>query len=108
MKGPFRDEMRVTGFKFGKGEKSACIVGAIRGNEIQQLYVCSQLIRVLKELENKGAINSDNEILVIPSVNSYSMNIGRRFWPGDESDINRMFPGDVNGGSNRTYRGRNF
>ena len=97
MKGPFRDEMRVTGFKFGKGEKSACIVGAIRGNEIQQLYVCSQLIKVLKELENKGAINSDNEILVIPSVNSYSMNIGRRFWPGDESDINRMFPGDVNG-----------
>ena len=97
MKGPFRDEMRVTGFKFGKGEKSACIVGAIRGNEIQQLYVCSQLIKVLKELEHKGAINSDNEILVIPSVNSYSMNIGRRFWSGDESDINRVFPGDVNG-----------
>lgn len=97
MKGPFRDEMRVTGFKFGEGEKSACIVGAIRGNEIQQLYVCSQLIKVLKELENKGSINSNNEIMVIPSVNSYSMNIGKRFWPGDESDINRMFPGNVDG-----------
>lgn len=97
MKGPFRDEMRVTGFKFGAGEKSACIVGAIRGNEIQQLYVCSQLIKVLKELEDKGAINSNNEIMVIPSVNSYSMNIGKRFWPGDESDINRMFPGNVSG-----------
>lgn len=97
MKGPFRDEMRVTGFKFGEGEKSACIVGAIRGNEIQQLYVCSQLIKVLKELEDKGAINSNNEIMVIPSVNSYSMNIGKRFWPGDESDINRMFPGNVGG-----------
>lgn len=97
MKGPFRDEMRVTGFKFGEGEKSACIVGAIRGNEIQQLYVCSQLVKVLKELESKGAINSNNEIMVIPCVNSYSMNIGKRFWPGDESDINRMFPGDVNG-----------
>ena len=97
MKGPFREELKVKGYKFGEGEKAACIVGAIRGNEIQQLYVCSQLIKALKELENKGAINSNNEIMVIPSVNPYSINIGKRFWPGDETDINRMFPGDVTG-----------
>ena len=97
MKGPFREELRVKGYKFGEGEKAACIVGAIRGNEIQQLYICSQLIKALKELENKGAINSNNEIVVIPSINPYSINIGKRFWPGDESDINRMFPGDVTG-----------
>ncbi|MDE6313978.1 MAG: succinylglutamate desuccinylase/aspartoacylase family protein [Lachnospiraceae bacterium] len=97
MKGPFRDELRVMGYKFGEGEKAACIVGAMRGNEIQQMYICSQLIRVLKELESKGAIHSNNEIMVIPTINPYSINIGKRFWPGDETDINRMFPGNKEG-----------
>lgn len=30
LKSPHRDDMRITGYKFGKGGKSACIVGAIR------------------------------------------------------------------------------
>ena len=50
---PYREEMKVWGYHFGKEEKSACIVGATRGNEIQQLYVCSQLIRKLTELEER-------------------------------------------------------
>lgn len=50
LKSPYRDDMRVTGYKFGKVEKTACIVGAIRGNEIQQLYTCSQLIKTLTKL----------------------------------------------------------
>ena len=90
---PYREEMKVWGYHFGKEEKSACIVGATRGNEIQQLYVCSQLIRKLTELEERGAIVGDNGILVVPSVNYYAMNIGKRFWSADNTDINRMFPG---------------
>ena len=93
LKNCYRDDMDVYGFHFGKGEKSACIVGAMRGNEVQQLYICSQLVKALKELEEKGAIVHDNEILVIPSVNHSSMNIGKRFWATDNTDINRMFPG---------------
>ena len=27
----YREDMRIKGFQFGKGEKSACIVGAARG-----------------------------------------------------------------------------
>lgn len=91
--GCYRDNMSIYGYRFGKGEKAACIVGAMRGNEVQQLYICSQLVRVLKELEAKGAIVNNNEILVIPSVNHSSMNIGKRFWATDNTDINRMFPG---------------
>ncbi len=93
----YREPMDVQGYTFGKGEKSACIIGAIRGNEVQQLYVCSQLVKALSELEQKGAIVANNEILVIPSVNRYSMNIGKRFWAMDHSDINRMFPGNPEG-----------
>lgn len=89
----YRDHMRVTGYEFGSGEKSACIVGAMRGNEMQQLYCCSKLIKRLKEIEKEGMITPGKSILVIPCVNSSSMNIEKRFWGTDNTDINRMFPG---------------
>lgn len=92
-KSPYRQDMHMYGYHFGRGEKSACIVGAIRGNEVQQLYICSKLVQRLKELEQKGSIASGKCITVIPSVNHYSMNVGKRFWPSDNTDINRMFPG---------------
>ncbi|MDD6231996.1 MAG: M14 family metallopeptidase [Frisingicoccus sp.] len=93
LKSPYRDDLRIQGYRFGKGEKAACIVGALRGNEVQQLYVCSQIVKTLSELERRGNIVHNKEILVIPSVNSASLNIGSRFWAMDKTDINRMFPG---------------
>lgn len=89
----YRDNFRVTGYRFGSGEKTACIVGNIRGNEVQQLYTCSQVIRRLKALEAEGRLKEGKEILVIPSLNPSSMNIKKRFFPTDNTDINRMFPG---------------
>lgn len=97
LKGIYRENFEIEGYRFGHGEKSACIVGAMRGNEIQQLYICSQLIKVLKDLEMRGAISHNHEILVIPSANRFSMNVEKRFWPVDNTDINRMFPGDEEG-----------
>lgn len=89
----YRDNFRVTGYEFGEGEESVCIVGSMRGNEVQQLYVCSQLVKKFKQLEEEGRIKKGHKILIIPSVNPYSMNIQKRFWPTDNTDINRMFPG---------------
>lgn len=91
--GLYRDDFRVTGYEFGKGKKSVCIVGAMRGNEVQQLYCCSQLVKKFKQLESEGRIAPGHKILIIPSCNPYSMNIQKRFWPIDNTDINRMFPG---------------
>lgn len=93
LKGMYRDNFRVTGYEFGDGEKSVCIVGSSRGNEVQQLYCCSQLVKKLKQLEEERRIKEGHKILVIPSINPYSMNIQKRFWPTDNTDINRMFPG---------------
>lgn len=93
IKGMYRDDFRITGYEFGEGTKSVCIVGSSRGNEVQQVYCCSQLIKKLKQLEEEGRIREGHKILVIPSVNPYSMNIQKRFWPTDNTDINRMFPG---------------
>jgi predicted deacylase len=93
IKSPYRQSMDITGFVFGSGEESCCIVGALRGNEIQQMAICAQLVDTLKRLEEKDCIAKDKSIMIIPCANYYSMNIGKRFWTMDNTDINRMFPG---------------
>ena len=102
MQTPYRDDFVVKGYQFGKGQKAACIVGPVRGNEIQQLYVCSQLVKTLKELEQKGCISNNKEVLIIPVVNTYSINVNQRFFGAGRSDINRSFPGNEHGET--TYR----
>lgn len=97
MEGIYRQQFTITGFRFGYGERSACIVGSLRGNEYQQTYICSLLIRELKKLEEQHQIAAGKEILVIPCLNQYATNIDRRFWPLDDSDINRRFPGFLHG-----------
>ena len=74
IKGLYRDDFRVKGYRFGGGKNSVCIMGSMRGNEFQQIYVCSQLIQKLKQLEEKGKIVDGEGILVIPCGNPYSVN----------------------------------
>ncbi len=92
-KGLYRDDFRVKGYEFGEGEKTVCVLGSLRGNEYQQIYVCGQLIARLKIIEENGKIASGMSIMVIPCANPYSVNIKKRFWSIDNTDINRMFPG---------------
>lgn len=89
----YRGDFKVRGFYFGSGKKSLCIVGSTRGNEYQQIYIASLMVKQLKEWEADGILAEDTEILVIPCVNPSSMNIEKRFWATDNTDINRMFPG---------------
>lgn len=93
MESPYRDTFRIWGYSFGSGEKSLAVVGAMRGDEVRQQLVCAELICKLKALEESGALAKGQEILVIPSANPFSMNIEKRFWALDGTDINRMFPG---------------
>lgn len=89
----YRDDFKIKGYTFGEGEESVCVLGSMRGNEYQQIYVCSLLIRKLKALEEEGRINPGKKILVVPCCNPYSVNVKKRFWTIDNTDINRMFPG---------------
>lgn len=93
VKSPYREDMVINGYRFGKGAPAACILGSERGNEIQQMYICSQLVRALKELEANGCVNAGKKILVIPVINAHGMNVNRRFFGVEDQDINRMFPG---------------
>ena len=44
----FRDDMSIMAYRFGKGEKTCAVVGALRGDEVQQLYVCARLVSFLR------------------------------------------------------------
>ena len=93
LKSPYREQLDVIGYCFGHGQKALAIVGAMRGNEVQQMYICSRMVQELKKLETEDKIADNTEIMAVPCVNYYSMNIGKRFWAMDNTDINRMFPG---------------
>ncbi len=102
---PFSGEHNIYGFVYGAGsysdpseaEPSAAIVGAMRGNEHQQLYICSKLASRLSEIEEHGDIVHGKSVLLIPSVNYSAMNANHKFWLSDDSDINREFPGNPEG-----------
>ncbi len=90
----YREPLEVKAFCFGDmNKKTICIMGAMRGNEVQQVYVCARIVQELKKLEINGQISKNTGIMVIPCANYHSMNIGKRFWAMDNTDINRMFPG---------------
>ena len=109
---PYRDPLDVHGFSFGidasgkvlgKGadpsslERSLCVVAGIRGDEILQTLVCALFVEQLEKMERSKALTRGCLIRVIPCANPASMGMGRRFWPLDKTDINRMFPGNTNG-----------
>lgn len=98
MSSPYRGNFQIKGFTFSntpadKAKKSVAIVGTMRGDEVQQQYTCSQIVQRLLLIERQGLIADGHQILVIPSCNPFSLNVNRRFWAMDNTDINRMFPG---------------
>lgn len=106
---PYRPALQVRAWRFGNpDQKTLAVMGALRGNEIQQMYICGQLIRALKTAETAGQLTSVCGILVIPCANQFSMNVGRRFWAADNTDINRMFPGYDQGETTQRIAARLF
>ncbi len=90
---PYRQPIPVYGYYFGTSAKTLAVMGAIRGDEIQQMYTAARLIKRLSRMEQEGRLSGECGILVIPCAGQFSMNVGHRFWPLDNTDINRMFPG---------------
>lgn len=89
-----RAPLVVEGYLFkGTNPKSPkiAIVGAMEGESILPLYCASTMVDFFKNKIDKKEIKGD--VLIIPSINHYALNIGKRFWPLDNTDINMMFPG---------------
>ncbi|MDO5376816.1 MAG: M14 family metallopeptidase [Clostridia bacterium] len=101
----FRDDMKIMSYRFGKGEKSCAVLGALRGDEVQQLYVCARLVAFLREVEREGGIQPGKSVMVIPTAIGFSMNAGERLWAPENMDINRRFPGDAEGSTTERIAG---
>lgn len=108
MTSPYRDTFRIRGFRFGEGEETVAIVGPMRGDEVQQQYICAQLVTELQQIERRGEICDGKSILVIPTCNPFSLNVNSRFWSMDNTDINRMFPGYDKGETTQRIAGAIF
>ncbi len=105
---PYRQPIPVYGYRFGSRKKTLAIMGAVRGDEVQQMYTAARLVRKLSELEKQGAFASDLGVLVVPCAAQFSMNVSKRFWPLDNTDINRMFPGYAAGETTQRLAARIF
>ncbi|MBN2817288.1 MAG: succinylglutamate desuccinylase/aspartoacylase family protein [Campylobacterales bacterium] len=90
-----RSPLTIEGYLFeGSDPKAAsvAIVGAMEGKTVLPLYSASKLVEFLRnEIGNKEKIRGN--ILIIPSINHYALNLGERFWPLDKTDLNMIFPG---------------
>ena len=83
----FRDDMNIMAYRFGKGEKSCAVVGALRGDEVQQLYVCARLVAYLRDVEKDGGVLPGKSVMVIPTAIGASMNVNMRLWAPENMDI---------------------
>ncbi len=106
----YRDDFKIKAYHFGdmNGEKSLAVVGPMRGDEVQQQLIAANLVKTLTALEERGLISLGVKITVIPSCNPFSMNVKKRFWTMDNTDINRMFPGYDKGETTQQIAGAIF
>jgi len=97
MTAPARDVFDVPYHDFGPEAEppAAALVAGIHGNELNGIFVLARLASFLKRIaagERAGA-RLAARVLLIPAVNVLGVNLRRRRWPFDGTDINRMFPG---------------
>jgi len=87
-----REDLVLTAFHFGErtAKPHVAIVAGLHGDEYNGVYAAAQLVHRLSALKPDQI---PGRITVIPAVNVFGLNTGSRFWPFDDTDINRMFPG---------------
>ena len=97
MTAPTREDFEVPYHDFGPGDEDptlACVAG-LHGNELNGVFVLARFASFLARLAEGGypGARLRRRVLVIPAVNALGLNVRRRAWPFDGTDLNRMFPG---------------
>ncbi len=89
-----REPMIIEGFLFeGKNPNAPkiAIVGAMQGDALFPLHSASSLVNFFSKKLKASQLLGD--VLIIPTINHYALNIAERFWPLDKTNLNMMFPG---------------
>lgn len=100
MSAPLREDFTIPCHEIGPmAPPVVSFVSGLHGDEINGLYILARLADFLKSVES-GAypkLRLVQRVLIIPAVNVLGANTLRRAWPFDQSDQNRMFPGNQMG-----------
>lgn len=84
---------RIQPGKKSKGMKRICVVTGIHGDELEGQYVCFELARRIEEkFENLTGI-----VDIYPAMNPLGIDSITRGIPAFDLDLNRLFPGNVDG-----------
>ncbi|MBQ0149587.1 MAG: succinylglutamate desuccinylase/aspartoacylase family protein [Bacteroidales bacterium] len=79
--------------RHGTGKKRVCIVSGTHGDELEGQFICFQFQKeILEELDRL-----DGTIEVYPGLNPMGIDSISRGIPNFDLDMNRIFPGDVEG-----------
>ena len=73
-----------------KVTRSISFIGGLHGDELEGVYLCGQLIRLLQELEKTEPEAFLGNIHIYPTSNPQSIANSSRLWPFYSIDINRQ------------------
>jgi len=97
MTAPLREDFTIPCHEIGPmAPPFVSFVSGLHGDEINGIYILARLADFLKAVE-QGAypkLRLVHRVLIIPAVNVLGANTLRRAWPFDQSDQNRVFPGN--------------
>ena len=79
-------------YRFGQGSPKVFVCAAVHGGEGTSIYVAYEMIRVLKEEKDLCG-----EVTILPISNPPAFKMLQRNSPIDNMNLNRVFPGDING-----------
>ncbi|NOY28079.1 MAG: hypothetical protein GXP62_19615 [Oligoflexia bacterium] len=88
---PYRGEYQLHRISFGSGSPSVAIVAGLHGYELTGLHAVNMLAKALQVSRPHGTVH------LLPLVNTFGADEGRKRWPFDDQDINQAFPGDPSG-----------
>ena len=93
---PRGGDLVLTAHRFGleTAGPHVAVVAGLHGDEVNGVYVAARLVARLSELPPEAF---GGKVSIVPAVNVFGVNTGTRFWPFDDTDINRMFPGYAEG-----------
>jgi predicted deacylase len=75
----------------GEGALKVVIICGMHGDEKSSLFIAKQLIDSLENMSLKGEVN------IVLAANSWAQSLNTRVFPADNTDLNRVFPGDIGG-----------
>ncbi|WP_041244011.1 M14 family metallopeptidase [Gloeobacter kilaueensis] len=91
---PFAAPLPLILNEFGRGRPVLSVVGGLHGHAYNSVYTCHLLMRWLKKQEQRQSdYQLRGRVRVLPAVNAPGLLTASRYWPFDNTDLDRVFPG---------------